>query len=84
MAYGPTLTKVADAAHVSIATASRALTGRMKVHPDTVRRVREAAERIGYVHRPRVISGPCTCSCCPHQDNNAEPDSSGPAPADGA
>jgi LacI family transcriptional regulator len=44
----PTLRDVAQLAGVSIATASKALNGRDNVHPDTRRRVVEAAERISF------------------------------------
>ena len=44
----PTLKDVARLAGVSIATASKALNGRSNVHPDTRRRVVEAAERISF------------------------------------
>lgn len=43
-----TLRDVAEAAQVSTATASNALTGRRPVHPDTVARVLQEAERLGY------------------------------------
>lgn len=43
-----TLKDVAQLAGVSIATASKALNGRDHVHPDTRRRVIEAAERISF------------------------------------
>lgn len=43
-----TLKDVAQLAGVSIATASKALNGRDNVHPDTRRRVVEAAERISF------------------------------------
>ncbi|WP_370524033.1 LacI family DNA-binding transcriptional regulator [Cellulomonas sp. APG4] len=44
----PTLRDVARLAGVSVATASKALNGRANVHPDTRRRVVEAAERIQF------------------------------------
>jgi LacI family transcriptional regulator len=43
-----TLKDVAQLAGVSVATASKALNGRDNVHPDTRRRVVEAAERISF------------------------------------
>lgn len=42
------LKDVAQAAGVSVATASKALNGRDEVHPATRRRVREAAERLDF------------------------------------
>lgn len=44
----PTLRDVARLAEVSVATASKAINGRANVHPDTRRRVLEAAERISF------------------------------------
>jgi DNA-binding LacI/PurR family transcriptional regulator len=44
----PTLRAVADAAGVSTSTASLAFSGRGPVSPETARRVRAAAERLGY------------------------------------
>ena len=44
----PTLRDVAQLAGVSIATASKAINGRANVHPDTRRRVVEAAERVSF------------------------------------
>ena len=44
----PTLNDVADAAGVSRATASRALSGYGRISPETVSLVKRAAERIGY------------------------------------
>lgn len=44
----PTLRDVARIAGVSVATASKALNNRANVHPDTRRRVVEAAERISF------------------------------------
>ena len=44
----PTLRDVAKLAGVSVATASKALNGRANVHPDTRRRVIEAAERVSF------------------------------------
>lgn len=43
-----TLRDVATLAGVSVATASKALNGRANVHPDTRRRVTEAADRISF------------------------------------
>lgn len=53
----PTLADVAAEAHVHIGTASRALNDstRNMVKPDTVRRVQEAASRLGY--SPNVLAG---------------------------
>lgn len=45
-----TLTDVARAAGVSIATASRALSGARPVAPETLERVRQAAKDLGYQH----------------------------------
>ena len=44
----PRLRDVAQLAGVSVATASKALNGRANVHPETRRRVMEAAERISF------------------------------------
>ena len=44
----PTLATVARLANVSVASASRALNG-IKTNPETLQRVREAAEAVGYV-----------------------------------
>jgi LacI family transcriptional regulator len=44
----PTLETVARLANVSVASASRVLNG-IKTHPETLRRVREAAAAVGYV-----------------------------------
>jgi LacI family transcriptional regulator len=44
----PTLETVARLANVSVASASRVLNG-VKTHPETLRRVREAAAAVGYV-----------------------------------
>src|SRR3954463_6712826 len=44
----PTLSTVARAANVSIATASRALNG-IQTHPETIARVVAAAEQVGYM-----------------------------------
>jgi len=43
-----TVTDVARLAGVSPGTASKALNGRGSISPDTIRRVREAADRLGY------------------------------------
>src|SRR3954452_17203371 len=48
MGAGPRLTDVAQAAGVSVATASRALTGRGSVASDTRERVRRAAARLDF------------------------------------
>ncbi|QYM64320.1 MULTISPECIES: LacI family DNA-binding transcriptional regulator [unclassified Microbacterium] len=48
MGTKPTLHEVAAAAGVSLASASRALTGR-SASPEMVRKVRTAAKRIGYL-----------------------------------
>lgn len=48
-----TMRDVARAAGVSLATASRSLNGRSDVHPDTRRRVRAAAESLGFPGRRR-------------------------------
>ncbi len=45
---GPRLKDVAEAAGVSVATASKALNGRDNVHPVTRRRVLEAAEQLAF------------------------------------
>jgi LacI family transcriptional regulator len=44
----PTITDLAEAAGVSVATVDRVLNGRLKVREETARKVSEAAERIGY------------------------------------
>lgn len=44
----PTLATVAKLANVSVASASRVING-IKTNPDTLQRVREAAEAVGYV-----------------------------------
>ncbi|WP_231494894.1 LacI family DNA-binding transcriptional regulator [Cellulomonas sp. KRMCY2] len=44
----PTLRDVATLAGVSVATASKALNGRANVHPETRRRVIEAADRVSF------------------------------------
>jgi LacI family transcriptional regulator len=48
MARRPTVTDVAAAAGVSVATVDRVLNGRERVREETARRVYEAAHRIGY------------------------------------
>ena len=48
MANRPTITDVAAAANVSVATVDRVLNGRQKVREETARRVFEAAREIGY------------------------------------
>ena len=48
-----TLKAVAAQAEVSIATASRALSGHPRVDPQTRDRVRQAAAAIGYRRTPR-------------------------------
>lgn len=50
----PTITDLAEAAGVSVATVDRVLNGRLKVREETARKVSEAAERIGY-HAANVI-----------------------------
>lgn len=50
----PTIATVARAAGVSIATASRSLNGREDVHPDTRRRVLDAAEALNFSLRRRT------------------------------
>ena len=47
-AVSPTLATVAKLANVSVASASRVLNG-IKTNPETLRRVREAADAVGYV-----------------------------------
>src|SRR4051794_28418159 len=49
-----TIHDVAEAAGVSIATASRALSGRRRVSPESERVVLEASERLGY--RPNAVA----------------------------
>lgn len=53
-----TLAAVADAAGVSIATASRALTGRGDLASTTRRRVHAAAREVGYVREPSAGGRP--------------------------
>ncbi|MFZ7091362.1 LacI family DNA-binding transcriptional regulator [Primorskyibacter sp. 2E233] len=48
MANRPTISDVARAAGVSVTTVDRALNGRSKVREETVRKIAEAAHRIGY------------------------------------
>lgn len=50
----PTIVDLAKAAGVSTATVDRVLNGRLKVREETVRRVHQAAEEIGY-HAANVI-----------------------------
>jgi LacI family transcriptional regulator len=44
----PTISDIAAASGVSVATVDRVLSGRLKVREETARKVSEAAERIGY------------------------------------
>ena len=53
----PTISQVAEAAGVSRATVSRAFTRPDMLSADTVRRVMEIAEKIGYV--PNHTASPC-------------------------
>lgn len=53
-----TLAAVADAAGVSVATASRALTGRGDLAAATRRRVHAAAQEVGYVREPSAGGRP--------------------------
>ncbi len=48
MANRPTLHDVARAAGVSVTTVDRALNGRMRVREDTMRKIADAAYRVGY------------------------------------
>ena len=48
MANRPTISDVAREAGVSVATVDRALNGRERVREETVKRVYEAAHRIGF------------------------------------
>jgi len=48
MARRPTIKDVAEAAGVSVSTVDRALNGRMTVREDTLRKIAEAAHRVGY------------------------------------
>lgn len=59
MADLPTLAEVAAAAGVSPATASRVLTGSVRVTTSTRRQVHDAMSRLGYVRRraPRGSAG---------------------------
>lgn len=50
----PTITDVAKAAGVSVATVDRVLNGRLPVREETARRVFEAAEKIGF-HAANII-----------------------------
>lgn len=56
----PTITDLAQAAGVSVATVDRVLNGRLPVRAETARKVSEAAERIGYhaanAIRQRIMS----------------------------
>ena len=54
MARRPTITDVARAAGVSMATVDRVLNGREAVRGDTARKVSEAASRIGYHAAPLI------------------------------
>jgi len=54
MARRPTLTDLANASGVSVATVDRVLNGRLPVREETARRVYEAAQAIGY-HAAGVI-----------------------------
>ncbi|NEE04697.1 LacI family DNA-binding transcriptional regulator [Phytoactinopolyspora halotolerans] len=58
MAGSPTLAEVAAAAGVSPATASRALSGSVRVTTSTRRRVNDAVVQLGYVRRRSVYSLP--------------------------
>ncbi|MCB2137272.1 MAG: LacI family DNA-binding transcriptional regulator [Rhodobacteraceae bacterium] len=48
MANRPTVKDVAEAAGVSVTTVDRALNGRLKVREETLKRIAEAAHKIGY------------------------------------
>ncbi|AXK46772.1 LacI family DNA-binding transcriptional regulator [Brachybacterium saurashtrense] len=52
-----TLAQVAEAAEVSLATASKAMNGRGAVSASTREKVAEAAQRLGYAQRPRRAVG---------------------------
>jgi DNA-binding LacI/PurR family transcriptional regulator len=54
----PTLADVAQAAGVSLATASRVLGGFQHVRPETRRQVEQAVHRLGYVRQRAGRSGP--------------------------
>ncbi len=54
MANRPTITDVATAAGVSVATVDRVLNGREKVREETARRVYDAARQIGYHAAPLI------------------------------
>src|SRR5579872_6404664 len=54
----PTLADVAQLAGVSLATASRVLTGSARVRPQTRDKVEQAMTRLGYV-RNRAARSPC-------------------------
>ena len=57
----PTITDLAQAAGVSVATVDRVLNGRLPVREETARKVSDAADRIGYhaanAIRQRILSG---------------------------
>lgn len=61
MAARPTITDLAKAANVSVATVDRVLNGRHKVREDTAKRVYEAANAIGFhavsLLKQRVLEG---------------------------
>ena len=48
MARRPTIKDIAKEANVSVSTVDRALNGRMTVREDTLRKIAEAAHRVGY------------------------------------
>ncbi|MBL4916657.1 LacI family DNA-binding transcriptional regulator [Tabrizicola sp. DMG-N-6] len=54
MARRPTVKDVAREAGISVTTVDRALNGRMRVREDTLRRIAEAAHRVGYHARGRL------------------------------
>lgn len=56
MTHAPTLAEVAAAAGVSPATASRALTGSVRVATSTRRRIASAVSRLGYVRQRAAYS----------------------------
>ncbi|MBL0372523.1 LacI family DNA-binding transcriptional regulator [Rhizobium sp. KVB221] len=62
MASRPTISDLARAAGVSVATVDRVINGRHKVRPETSRRVHDAASEIGYlnlnlIHQPEPRQG---------------------------
>ncbi|NNF23471.1 MAG: LacI family DNA-binding transcriptional regulator [Rhodobacteraceae bacterium] len=61
MARRPTIRDVADAAGVSVTTVDRAINGRSVVRDETMRKIAEAAHRVGYhgkgIFQDRLISG---------------------------